>query len=152
MSVRAATIGDTGVLAPLLARLPLMERYGRDATALARDLADALARGDGLVVAEEGGELAGLAWFMPRGAFGLGAYLRLIALVPGRQGHGVGVALLAAFEQAAAADGRHAFLLVSDFNHGAQRFYARQGYSRVGTIPGLVLPDVDEIVYWKRLR
>ncbi len=46
----------------------------------------------------------------------------------------------------------HAFLLVSDFNEDAQRFYEREGYLRVGPLPGLVLPDVAELLYWKRLR
>jgi hypothetical protein len=39
--------------------------------------------------------------------------------------------------------------LVSDFNHGAQRFYERHGYRRIGALPALVLPSVAELVYWK---
>jgi ribosomal protein S18 acetylase RimI-like enzyme len=62
------------------------------------------------------------------------------------------VALLHAFEEETARASAHAFLLVSDFNEGAQRFYEREGYVRVGALPGLVLPDVAEVLYWRRLR
>ena len=35
---------------------------------------------------------------------------------------------------------------------GAVRFYARAGYAERGRLPGLVLADVDELIYHKRLR
>ncbi len=152
MSVRELTAADVPRLAAGLEHLPLMVRYGRDAARIAGDLAAALSRGDGLLVDDEGGAVLGLAWYLPSGTFALGGYLRLIALVPSALGSGAGARLLAAFEARVAATSRHAFLLVSDFNAAAQRFYERHGWSRVGAIPGLVLPDVAELVYWKRLR
>jgi GNAT superfamily N-acetyltransferase len=151
MTIRPLVAADVAVLAPAIARLPLLVRYRRDAAALGRDLGDALARGDGLLAADDGAGACGLAWFLPRGTLALGGYLRLIAVVPGREGAGVGAALLAAFERAVAAESRHAFLLVSDFNTDAQRFYERHAYHRVGTLPRLVLPDADELLYWKPL-
>ena len=42
-------------------------------------------------------------------------------------------------------------LLVSDFNDGAQRFYARHGYVQVGRLPALVASNVDELLFWRRL-
>lgn len=98
------------------------------------------------------GTLTGLCWFLHHGTLGMGGYLRLIAVLGGGQGRGTGAALLAAYEAAVARTSAHGFLLVSDFNGPAQRFYERHGWSRVGAIPKLVLPDVDELVYWKRLR
>jgi GNAT superfamily N-acetyltransferase len=151
MTLRPLTVADATVLAPALAHLPLMRRYGRGATEIERDLGAAVARSERVVVAEDGQGPAGLAWFAPGGTLGLGGYLRLLAVVPGRQRCGTGRALLAAFEAATRAEARHAFLLVSDFNADAQRFYERHGYARVGVLPGLVRPDVDEILYWKRL-
>ena len=127
-------------------------RYGRDAAALARSLEAAAGRGEGLLVAGEGDAVRGLAWFLPAGTLALGGYLRLIAVVPGGEGRGTGLALLRAFEAETARHSAHAFLLVSDFNAGAIRFYEREGYTRVGPLPGLVLPDVAELLYWKRLR
>jgi ribosomal protein S18 acetylase RimI-like enzyme len=152
VSVRPLRGDEVPALAQALALLPLMARYRRPAEALARDLAAALGKGDGLLAWDEGGAARGVAWFAREGTFGMGAYLKLIALAGAARGSGAGAALLAAFEAEAAAAGRHAFLLVSDFNEPAQRFYARHGWSRVGELPGLVLPDVAELIYWKRVR
>jgi ribosomal protein S18 acetylase RimI-like enzyme len=150
--IRPLAREEIPALAGALAALALMVRYRRDAAALARSLEAALARGEGLLVSDEGGRIAGLAWFTPAGTLALGGYLRLIAVVPGGEGRGTGLALLRAFEAETARASAHAFLLVSDFNEGAIRFYEREGYARVGPLPGLVLPDVAEVLYWKRLR
>ncbi|HTN53145.1 MAG TPA: GNAT family N-acetyltransferase [Anaeromyxobacter sp.] len=150
--IRPLAPEDLPALARGLAALPLMARYGRGAEQLEAALQGALGRGEGLLVAEEAGALAGLAWFLPAGTLALGGYLRLIAVLGAAQGQGVGAALLAAFEAETARASAHAFLLVSDFNADAQRFYGRHGYARVGTLPGLVLPGVGEVLYWKRLR
>lgn len=152
METRPATVADVPALAAGLAALPLLRRYGRDEPRLARDLEAALARGDGLLVAAQDGRPLGLAWFTRQGTLGLGGYLRLMAVLPGAQARGVGAALLAAFEAAVAAESAHGFLLCSDFNGEAQRFYERHGWQRCGALPGLVLPDVAELIYWKRLR
>lgn len=152
VTVRPLREEEAGALAHGLARLPLLIRYRREAGRLESDLRTALARGEGLLVAEDQGRLAGLAWFLRSGTLGMGGYLRLLAVLGEAQGAGVGARLLAAWETEAADEGRHAFLLVSDFNEGAQRFYERHGYARCGALPGLVLPDVAELIYWKRLR
>jgi GNAT superfamily N-acetyltransferase len=152
VSIRPVTEADVVPLAASLAGLPLMVRYGRTAALIEADLRAALARGDGLLAREGPGGLQGLAWFLRGGTLGMGGYLRLIATLPGAQGTGAGSALLAAFEAEVARESRHAFLLVSDFNAEAQRFYERRGWTRAGALPGLVLPDVAEIIYWKRLR
>jgi ribosomal protein S18 acetylase RimI-like enzyme len=150
--IRPLAVADLPALGERLAALPLMQRYGRTAEKLEAALAAALRRGEGLLVAEEGGVVTGLAWFLPSGTLALGGYLKLIAVLGDGQGRGTGAALLEAFEAAVARESAHAFLLVSDFNEAAQRFYARRGYVRVGALPGLVLPDVGEALYWKRLR
>mgnify|MGYP001577750894 CR=1 FL=1 len=148
--VRGATPADLAALATELAPLPLLVRYGHTAERLRTSWQRALERGDSIVVGEQSGRLAGLAWFSTEGTLGVGGYLRLLAVVPTVHGQGVGAQLLAAFETPTFARCAHAFLLVSDFNKGAQRFYARYGYREVGRLPGLVLPDVDEVIYWKR--
>jgi ribosomal protein S18 acetylase RimI-like enzyme len=152
--VRPLEEEDVAALAAGLAALPLMVRYGRTAAKLERDLRAARARGDGLLVGDDGpgGAVRGLAWFLRSGTLALGGYLKLIAVLGGGQGGGAGAALLAAFEAEVARESAHAFLLVSDFNEGAQRFYERHGWTRAGAFPGLVLPDVAELLYWKRLR
>ncbi len=146
--VRPATAGDLHALARALAPLPLLVRYGQSAERLETGLRAALGRGDGVLVWDDG-DPRGLAWYLDRGTFGMGGYLRLLAVAPTVTGGGVGSALLRAYEAGVFAASPHAFLLVSDFNTGAQRFYERHGYARVGVLPRLVLPDVDELIYWK---
>jgi ribosomal protein S18 acetylase RimI-like enzyme len=151
MEIRTAAAADLAPLAEGLARLDLMRRYGRDEPRLAADLARAHARGDGLLLAVEGAGPAGLAWFLRQGTLGLGGYLKLLAVLPGARSRGVGSALLGAFEAALVETAGHGFLLCSDFNAAAQAFYERHGWVRVGALPGLVLPGVAELIYWKRL-
>jgi len=152
MRVRPLEAAEIPALARPLSELPLMVRYGRDAAALERSLGAAHARREGLLAADDGAGIRGVAWFLREGTLAMGGYLKLIAVLRGAEGLGAGAALLAAFEADTAARSAHAFLLVSDFNVGAQRFYERHGYARVGALPGLVLPDVAELLYWKRLK
>jgi ribosomal protein S18 acetylase RimI-like enzyme len=170
--IRLATAADaepTERLAASLAELPLLQRYGATPGGLAAELGqlvrDPAARSAGhkLLLAEPvsaAGEPVGLARVVVGGQpaghgfgqFGRGGYLQLIALRSGFAGRGLGQLLLAAVEELVALDSRDLFLLTSDFNHGAQRFYARAGYLRVGELPDFVRPGIAEIIYWKRLR
>ena len=166
--IRPLAVRDIAQLAEQLAELPLLQHYRRTADVLAADLRAALERGDRLLVHDhdEGGgdpgprpgtapaaaaEVDGLVWFLPSSTLAIGGYLRLLAVVPGAERRGLGSALLAEFERTVAEWSRHAFLLVSDFNGDAQRFYARHGYTQVGRLPGLVIPEIDELLYWRRL-
>ena len=151
MSVRPLQLTDIRPLSTTLALLPLMQRYNRPASAIAESLESALARGDGLLVFDNGDGALGLSWFLFSGTFGLGGYLRLMAVSPHTHGKGIGSALLTAYETAVATQSRHTFLLCSDFNVDAQRFYERHGYSQIGRLPSLVVAEVDELIYWKRL-
>ena len=149
--IRPLVSADVPALAAGLAELPLLRRYGRSAAKLEATLAAALLRGEGLLLAEEKGAPAGLAWFLTSGTLALGGYLRLLAVLGPFQGRGLGTALLAAYEAETARTSAHAFLLTSAQNAGAQRFYERLGYRRVGVLPSLVVPGEDEALYWKRL-
>lgn len=141
---------DVPVVAAWVERVPLWQRYGLSRATLAAHLDQALLRGDTLLAADRAADRAcGLAWVLPHGAFGRSAYLRMIGVRLDCSGSGIGAALLAAAEEAA---GDQLFLLVSDFNVDAQRFYQRAGYAQIGAIPGFVLPDVTELIFWKRLR
>jgi GNAT superfamily N-acetyltransferase len=151
--------------------LPLFQRYAVRAERLAEDLSTLAARqdeggsaapGELLLVAEQdgaaglSGSLLGFARVLRSsertgGQFGRGGYLRLIALHPGHSGRGVGARLLSAVEDAVRTCHPDLFLLTSDFNHGAQRFYERAGYLRVGALPDFVHAGITELIYWKRL-
>jgi ribosomal protein S18 acetylase RimI-like enzyme len=147
--VRPMTAQDAPLIAAWIEAVPLWQRYGLTAAVMRDRLEQALAHSDLLLTADSGAERAcGVAWVVRRGAFGRSAYLRMIGVCPDRASSGIGAALLAGAEAAA---GDQLFLLVSDFNVDAQRFYQRHGYTQIGAIPGFVLPDVTELIMWKRL-
>jgi ribosomal protein S18 acetylase RimI-like enzyme len=148
VQVRPFSTEDAAACGAIVDATPLWRRYGLDGAALGRRLVESP---DVVLVAEVGGRCAGFAWVMRRGAFGRSAYLRLIAVDPALRGVGVGVPLLRAFEAVAAEASPDAFLLVSDFNRDAQRFYRREGYVEIGRIDDYVVPGVSELLFRKRL-
>jgi ribosomal protein S18 acetylase RimI-like enzyme len=150
--IRDAKREDLARLAPLVADQALLQRYGMSAERLQEQLAGAIDRGEELIIVEAEGDPVGFAWFLLRGTFATGGYLRLIALVPGQEGHGYGTLLLDEMEARMAAVSRHAFLLVSHWNDAARRFYARRGYIEAGVLPAFVRPDTDEVILWKRIK
>ena len=98
-------------------------------------------------VAVTGATVAGLAVVRPR--FLAGDYLELFAVARAARGRGLGTALLAHVESVVFARGRNVFVCVSDFNDGARRFYAREGYEHVGTLPDLLVRGSAELLLRK---
>ncbi len=141
---------DIPALAALMAGDPLWQRYGVTEESAARRLRDGLAQGATIAVAEVEGQPAGFVWYIERGAFGRSSYIMLIGVQPDRRGGGIGEALMAHAEAAMFARVADVFLLVSDFNLAAQRFYGRLGYVQVGALPDYVTPGVTELIYRKR--
>ncbi len=139
--------GDIPAITRWMVETPLWQRYGITEASASAQFAGALERGD-LVLVEA--SLCGFAWCLNGGAFGRSDYLRLIGVRADCAGRGIGAALLTEVE--ARAESRDLFLLVSDFNEGAQRFYRHMGYEQIGAIPGYVLADVSELIFRKRLR
>ncbi|HAO32039.1 MAG TPA: GNAT family N-acetyltransferase [Candidatus Competibacter sp.] len=81
-----------------------------------------------------------------------GAYLELIGVFPDRQNQGLGAALLDWLERETAARAANLWVLVSGFNHAAQRFYLRQGFHEIGAIDSLVSAGSAELLLRKVLR
>ncbi len=152
--VRPMTHDDIPTLAAWMVKTPLWQRYHLTIERASANFETGLARGDVLLVADAGSDniACGFAWCLQQGGFGRSMYLRLIGVRQERARAGVGAALMQAAEEAALTISHELFLLVSDFNLDAQRFYERHGYQRIGAIPGYVLPEVTELLYWKQLR
>jgi GNAT superfamily N-acetyltransferase len=93
------------------------------------------------------GTPAGLAVIRPR--FLAGDYLELFAVAESARGRRCGATLLSYVESVTFGRGRNLFVCVSDFNEGAQRFYARQGYDHVGTLPDLLVAGSAELLLRK---
>lgn len=98
------------------------------------------------------GEIAGFIIFTPEPVFARGGYIRAVAVAPIMRRHGIGEKLLAYAETMIASRASHAFLCVSSFNRSGQRFYRSLGYTRVGSLPDLIMRGASEYIYWKRLR
>jgi len=139
--------------AALMAGSEPWTRYGIDDRAARALWANALSERAEVVVARQGEITCGFAWYISRGAFGLSGYLKLLGVSREARGRGVGRALLAHTERRALADGQDdLFLLVSDFNLAAQRFYQAHGYQEIGAVADYVCPGIAELIYRKRLR
>lgn len=147
LRVQPADAQALASLAPDLAALPLFVDYGQDVARLTASLQRALEAGEGLLVAVDAADSpVGLAWYVARGAFGLGAYLRLLAVVAGGQGRGAGRALLHAFEEATQSARGGQLVLCNAVNAPALAFYAAHGYAQVGVLRRFVRPQHDEVL------
>ena len=152
MRIAPASRRHVDALARLMAASPLLRRYGVTLSGARTSLAEGLRERDMLLVAEHAAVLAGLAWVVTSRALDRSAYLRLLLVAEGERSRGTGAALLTAAERRARAAGcRHMVLLVTTTNRRARAFYARQGYRRVGSLPGFARPGIGETLYEKPL-
>ncbi len=151
--IRAFTSEDLQSCARLAASSSLKDVYGFTEEGWLEKLSGAPKDENNLLfVAWVGDRIAGFAWVHVRGAFLVAPYLRFIAVDPLFQGFGIGKCLLDEFETKTKQLGRSYFLLVSDFNTGAQHFYEKQGYRRIGELKDFVVPGVQEIIMVKPNR
>jgi ribosomal protein S18 acetylase RimI-like enzyme len=143
---------DIAACASLMANTPLWQRYGVTIESATNRFTAAISGGATLFVAKsEDDAPLGFVWIVERGAFNRSGYVPLIGVDPAHRGDGIGRQLLDAAETHVRQTSQDIFLLCSDFNTEAQRFYERQGYTRVGAIPDYVVPGVIELIYRKRL-
>jgi ribosomal protein S18 acetylase RimI-like enzyme len=152
ISIRPMIASDIPILAAWMTETPLWQRYGLSVERAIANFEAGLKNGDWLLTADGEAAAQGFAWAMVKGAFGRSPYLRLIGVRPDAVGSGIGAGLLDAVERMAVAVSNDLFLLVSDFNHDAQRFYQRHGYQQIGSIPAYMLPDVSELIFRKRFK
>lgn len=152
MRTLRATTSHRAALAELMARSPLLRRYGVTRRRAWASLGEGLRERDLILVALDGRDLIGLAWVIATRALDRAAYLRLLLVAEGAQSRGVGAALLEDAERRVSTRGsRHMVLLVTTTNRRARTFYRRQGYRHVGSLPGFVRPKIGESLYVKTL-
>ena len=152
LSIRVMVPADVASCARIMAENPLWQRYGVTPESARQRLDSAVDAGAVIFVAELAGEVAGFVWCVERGAFARSGYIPLIGVHPDTTGQGVGGALMDRAETFLSQSSPDIFLLTSDFNQSAQRFYRRRGYRQVGALPDYVLPGVTELIFWKRLE
>ncbi len=148
--IRPISLADIPDCARWVAETPLWQRYGVTETSFRERLKDGLADGSTIYVAERAAQVVGFIWFVERGAFNRSGYVQLIGVRPTERSQGVGRALMQFAEKEMLAHTRDVFLLVSDFNVAARRFYQRLGYQQVGILPDYVVRGICELIFWKR--
>lgn len=143
---------DIPVIAAWMITDELWQRYDLTEARIAVDFAAGLAHGDLLLVVDTALPARGFAWCLLDGMFGAFPYLKRIGVDPACAGQGLGGLLLDRLEgELFDRQRRELFLLVSDFNLDAHRFYHRHGYQEIGRIPDLALPGVAEVLFRKQL-
>lgn len=150
LKIRPMTRADVPAVAAIMADNLLWQRYDVTIASATRRLQRGLETSATIAVAEVEERVAGFVWYVVDGAFQRSGYIMLFGVAPDVQGQGIGRALLTHAEHALFAAGSSIVLLVSDFNHEAQRFYQRHGYLQVGALPDYVKPGVSELIYYKR--
>ena len=113
------------------------ERLFKDLTSPQRDV----------FVAEFGGQTVGVLVLHLGGPFD--GYIQLIAVFPEFQSRGFGGQLIQFAEGKIFARSQNVFLCVSSFNHGAQKFYERLGYKKVGELENYLQLGHAEILLRK---
>jgi ribosomal protein S18 acetylase RimI-like enzyme len=149
ITIRLMTVADISSCAQWIAETPLWQRYHVTQQSIGERLRTGLDGGATIYVADRAGEVLGFLWLVERGAFARSDYVQLIGVRPSARGQGIGRALMEFAEAKSVAEGRALFLLVSDFNTDAQRFYQRLGYRQVGQLVDYVVPGVTELIYCK---
>ncbi len=80
-----------------------------------------------------------------------GPYLQFLGLLPGRQGHGVGAAVLNWMANEVPPGTRNLWLCVSAINTRARAFYEHHGFSLAADLPALAADHMDELLLRRRL-
>jgi GNAT superfamily N-acetyltransferase len=152
--VHDATDDDLPELARLMAASPLLRRYATTYDVALEALREGRAEGDLHLVIRRRADPSpcGLAWVIFTRALNYAAYLRLLLVAEDAQSTGAGALLMREVEARARSRANHLYLLVTRDNLGARRFYERLSFRAVGDLPALVTPDLDEVLYHKRLR
>jgi ribosomal protein S18 acetylase RimI-like enzyme len=150
LTIRPLTSADIEPIATWVAETPLWQHYNVTASGFAERLTNGLKNGATIFVAERANQVLGFLWLVERGAFNRSAYVQLIGVRPDERSSGVGRSLMQFAETHTTS--QDIFLLVSDFNTDAQRFYQRIGYSQVGKIDNYVIAGTSELVYRKQIK
>jgi len=147
--IQALNVFDVPAAAEIIAGNALWQRYGVTYDSAQQVLIEGLNRSGQLYSAKLENRLVGLIWFDVTGTFYHSGYIRWVAVHPDFQNRGLGRILVEFAEEKIFKTGPNVFLLVSDFNRAAQRFYRRLGYKKVGELADFYKPGICEWIYRK---
>ncbi|MDA3900011.1 MAG: GNAT family N-acetyltransferase [Spirochaetes bacterium] len=102
-----------------------------------------------LYVALYNEDCAGFGFMIREGAFHAFHYLHLFAIKKEYRSKGIGKKLLDYIENKAFETADKIFLVVGDYNPKARRFYEKNEYCFIGTLPGLYRKGINEHLMMK---
>lgn len=151
LQINPMTTADIPVCAAIMAENELWQKYGVTLESANSTFTSALAQDATILTIRDTDQVLGFCWYVTHGAWDRSGYIRLIGLSPSVQGQGLGEKLLSEAERIMGEKVKDMFLLVSDFNLGAQHFYQRCGYQQIGAIPNYVKAGISELIFRKQL-
>lgn len=104
----------------------------------------------------DGETVQGVIWYQQEGLFHAFPYLHMIAVRGDCRHQGVGAGLMEFYEQNSLMCGKNkmrikVFLLVSDLNTNAQKFYLSRGYEEVSRLESLFRKGITERLLMKKV-
>lgn len=151
MTIRPLGDRDVNACASLMRAIPLWAQYRMTPERARATFADVREGSSCGVVADDDGRIIGFVVYRVQGTFVHSGYILNVGVAPDVQNRGVGRQLMDAAEADIFRHGPNIFLMVAAFNTGAQRFYERRGYRRVGEISDYIRTGITEILYRKTL-
>ena len=127
----------------------LGEKYGYEKEKINEMLLNAIKKEEKIYTAHIKEDVVGVVWYDLKGAFCIAPYLRLIIVDKKYKGMNIGSYLIDFYEKQCVKENKHYFLLVSDFNSKAIKFYETKGYIRIGIILSFVKKNINEIIMMK---
>jgi ribosomal protein S18 acetylase RimI-like enzyme len=127
----------------------LGEVYSHTAEELTSFMTQGFGKGEIFVALDETNKCLGYIWITMNGAFYGFPYCMSLAVKKDFRGRGIGTALLKYYDKIGFENSTRLFILVSDFNYRAKKFYERAGYKQVGQIPDFFKDGVSEFILVK---
>lgn len=148
VSIKKARIKDAASCLECVKHSLLWDAYYKDSSSL-DSLIKAIRRKEIYVALNKNDKCIGFMGVIPKGGFGEFSYLSILAVKKRYRNKNVGKLLLDRFETLAFKNNDRAFVLCSDFNKKAQKFYKKHKYDECGKIPNLFKTGIAELIFVK---
>lgn len=148
ISIKKARLKDASPCLECVKHSALWDAYYKNSSVL-DSITDAIRRKEVYVALNKNDKCIGFMGIVPRGGFGEFSYLSILAVKKNYRNKNIGKMLLDKFEALAFKDKGRAFVLCSDFNEDAQKFYMKYDYKKCGKIPDMYKTGIAEHIFVK---
>lgn len=138
---------EADTCARMMADTDPWQALGRDVTACRRVVSPQHGREIYVAISKATGDLVGVIVISLTGVFV--GYIQTLCVAGEWRSRGVGEVLLGFAEERIFTTYPNVFLCVSSFNAGAQRFYERLGYEKIGEVNEFLIRGASELILRK---